>query len=101
MGNYIIKIKDLFMGFAGTSKGSFFEAPEWVNTKIPPGHTSQGKVYPPNYLKSVLSLEFFVWSPNLVWFLIAIFDYVFFPYNITKSDTQKFEWLTLRLLINV
>jgi len=89
------------MGLAGTSKGSFFEAPEWVNIETPPGYTSQKKVYPPNYLKSVLSLEFFIWSPNLIWFLIAIFDYVFFPYNIAKTTTWELEWFTFRLMINV
>jgi len=89
------------MGLAGTSKGSFFEAPEWVDKKNPPGHTSQGKVYPPNYLKSVLSLEFFIWSPNLIWFLIAVFDYVFFPYNIKELNTWKTDWFTFRLIINL
>ena len=30
-----------FEGFAGTTKGSFFEAPLWVDQSKPAGHSSQ------------------------------------------------------------
>lgn len=89
------------MGFAGTSKGSFFEAPEWVDIKKMPGYTSQKKVYPPNYFNSILSLEFFLWSPNLVWFCIAVLDYIFFPYDFVSAKVWAMDWITFRLLINL
>ena len=33
------------MGLFGTTKGSFFEAPDWVDKEKQPGNTNQAVVY--------------------------------------------------------
>lgn len=89
------------MGFAGTTNWSFFEAPIWVDKSKHPGCTSQSKVYPPSYLKSILTLDFFIFSPNLIWFCIAVLDYLIFPYDFDAAKTwTNFNWILFRLQVN-
>eukprot|EP01043_Picozoa_sp_COSAG02_P037147 COSAG02_NODE_2768_length_8063_cov_17.175163_3_plen_210_part_00 len=85
-------------GFGGGLAGlgpnnSFHEPASWVDQKKPPGHTSTSPrtgqkgwwyAWPDHsYVPiGVLGLGLpFVYSPNLVWFVIALAMYVLFPYD--------------------
>eukprot|EP00939_MAST-03C_sp_MAST-3C-sp1_P002868 g2868.t1 len=77
--------KSVFEGFAGTTQGSFFRTPRWVDITRAPGTTSQAGEYGKNpRWFFLLSGTFLFYSPNLVWLLIALFVYVSFPYSISS-----------------
>jgi len=95
----------MFEGFAGTTKGSFFEAPSWVDQRNIPGNTSQRPALEnnPNWL-SLLSGKFLFFSPNLVWLGVALFDYFVFPYNYETAREFNLLFaleLRYRLAVNV
>ena len=92
-----------FAGFAGTTNGSFFHTPDWVDSSKPPGTTSQAAAYCPSpqwyaHLFSGYSLFF---SPNLVWLAIALFDYFVFPYDFAAAEKgYSATWILPRLVVN-
>ena len=97
------------MGFMGQNRGSFFGTPEWVELEKKPGHTSIGKVYPDgSTFKSSLNWflgwanpwNFFVMSPNFVWFLVAFTDYALCPYDLDKARVFTADWVLYRCAIN-
>jgi len=96
------KEESFFEGFAGTTGGSFFAAPAWVDKSKPPGHTSQVASIEnnPNW-KSLLSGAFLFWSPNLVWLLVALFVWFVFPYDFEAGKTWSADWTLHRLAVNV
>lgn len=79
----------MWEGFAGTTKGSFFSAPAWVDPAKKPGFTSQAPalVGNPNWA-TLVSGKFLFWSPNLVWLAVALADYLIFPYDFEASTTS-------------
>eukprot|EP00111_Clytia_hemisphaerica_P015027 TCONS_00044236-protein len=90
-------------GFAGIGpNGSFFEAPDWVDVKKTPGHTSQEPaVSPPGWWIHHLYGKTLLFSPNLVWYAISLFVYFYFPYNFEAAkDLKNFGWVYERLVIN-
>eukprot|EP00050_Salpingoeca_kvevrii_P006790 m.291675 g.291675 ORF g.291675 m.291675 type:complete len:458 (+) comp12501_c0_seq1:1-1374(+) len=87
-------------GFAGTVDGSFFRAPEWVDLKKPPGHTSMTPVYGnAGWWRDYITLNYFIFSPNIVWFAIAVATYVAFPYDLDAAKTFAWPWMLKRLAI--
>ncbi|GMH50762.1 hypothetical protein TL16_g00861 [Triparma laevis f. inornata] len=76
----------------------FGKAPGWVNTGFPAGFTSQAPfVSAWITLKSVLTLEYVVFSPNITWFLLSWAYLTAFPYSYSEGT-----WNTMgyRLLVN-
>ena len=90
-------------GLAGvSSKGIFNALPDWVNAKLAPGATSQTKLLNlGTTIRNVLSLRHMFFSPNLVWFAIAIALHVFAPYDY-EAARQGFSasWLLPRFALN-
>ena len=90
------------MGFAGTERGSFFEAPAWVDQRKPPGTTSQSVVYgKPGWWRDLVSGKFLPFSPNLVWLAVALLDYTVFPYDFDAARTWAMDWILWRAAVNV
>jgi sterol desaturase/sphingolipid hydroxylase (fatty acid hydroxylase superfamily) len=92
-------------GFAGTTNGSFFSAPSWVDLSKAPGTTSQDKLYAANPdWYSLLSGKFLLFSPNLIWLLAALIIYFVFPYpynNIPIAKKFSFDWIGYRAIVNI
>jgi sterol desaturase/sphingolipid hydroxylase (fatty acid hydroxylase superfamily) len=87
-------------GFAGTTNGSFFEAPAWVDKSKPPGASKQTAPRWSAWLLNVLKTRHFFFSPNFVWFSIALFVYVAFPYDFQAAQSFRTGWIWKRLAIN-
>lgn len=89
-------------GLAGTVDGSFFEVPAWVDKKKPPGHTSQAPHYAqPGWWWDLVTLRYAVYSPNLLWFAIAAFVYLYFPYDMDAAKVWAVDWVMQRVVINL
>ena len=86
-------------GFAGTVQGSFFRPPAFVDVDKPAGATSLKAVVPDMHsmLKGYISLQYFFFSPNFVWFVIAAMVYVVFPYD---TQASLMSHLATRAVIN-
>lgn len=94
-------LKAFFDGFAGTVEGSFFKEPTWVDKTLPPGRTSQEKTVSENpKLRNYLTGSFVIWSPNFVWLLFGLFDYLVFPYDIKAAKSWAPGWVLWRLVPN-
>ena len=46
-------------------------------------------------------LNFFINSPNFVWFLVALADYLICPYNLEKAKVWSADWVIYRCAVNV
>ena len=83
--------------------GTFGTTPQWVDTKLKPGASSQTKELGfAKTMHSITHLEYFIWSPNLVWFTMALAIHVFFPYPIEEAKSQGFalSWMLSRFCLN-
>ena len=90
-------------GFAGTGpNGSFFETPAWVDKSKSPGLTSQdAAVAPPGWWIDFVTGKFLFFSPNLVWLMICLVDYFYFPYDYNASKSfDNLEWVYYRFKVN-
>ena len=90
-------------GFAGVSrKGLFDTTPDWVDIKQAPGTSSQTTTLGlATTIRNVTRLNYFFWSPNLVWFAMALSVHAFFPYDIAAArEGIALEWLARRFLLN-
>jgi sterol desaturase/sphingolipid hydroxylase (fatty acid hydroxylase superfamily) len=97
------KSTSFFEGFAGTTKGSFFEAPSWVDQSKPAGATSQEPAIQnnPNW-GSLLTGQFLFWGPNLVWLVVALLDYFIFPYDFESAKAGfAMSWVMPRMWVNI
>ena len=76
-------------GFAGISKAGVFGAlPDWVNPKLPPGHTSQVDLLGlDKTVWDIATLKHFVFSPNLTWFVVAVALHVAIPYDFEAAKS--------------
>ena len=93
----------LFGGFAGVgSSGSYFESPEWVDTRKKPGLTSLDPiVMQPNWWVSVVSGKDLFFSLNFIWLMIAICIYTVFPYDLDAARSfNRIDWVLYRFTIN-
>mmetsp|Transcript_40049 Transcript_40049/g.58519 ORF Transcript_40049/g.58519 Transcript_40049/m.58519 type:complete len:497 (-) Transcript_40049:293-1783(-) len=79
--------------------------PTWVNTSLPPGHTSQSAMlstYPE--WRTLLTGTYILYSLNLVWLLIAIWVYIVFPYDYEVAkhwDSHFGHWIVKRAVVNM
>jgi hypothetical protein len=88
--------------FAGTTNGSFYSTPEWVDTEKPPGHTSQSKVYPAkDWWVGLLTGTYLFLSPNFIWLVIALGCYKVCPPDMDAAVTWNLDWVVPRLIMNV
>lgn len=89
-------------GFAGIRKSSVFKSTaDWVDMKKPPGHTSQ-KVSATKTISDIMTLRHFFFSPNLVWFTIALATHLIVPYDIDAAKKGwNASWMLERLAVNV
>jgi len=104
-GSGVTKSKPgLLNGFAGTTDGSFFKPPTWVDLQKPPGATSQEEkvrqMQGMGLLRKFYSGSFMFYSPNFVWLCIALFDYFVFPYDLEAAKTWSLGWIAYRLMAN-
>eukprot|EP01050_Picozoa_sp_SAG11_P047057 SAG11_NODE_24415_length_373_cov_1.503650_1_plen_65_part_10 len=57
------------------------------------GFTDQGPVYPELsiswFLGWINPINFFINSPNFVWFLVALTTYIICPYNLEAAKTME------------
>jgi hypothetical protein len=93
-------------GVAGVRKSGLFRvcAP-WVNTKLPPGHSSQTQTLGlRSTLMNIVTLRYLVMSPNLVWLAIAAAIYLLFPYDISGAEAAgaapAASWIAARATVN-
>ena len=70
-------------GLAGNPYTLFGIAPAWVNTALAPGKTPQVLASSvADVVRSfTITFDYQIFSPNLVWFLIAFWQYTTFPYD--------------------
>ena len=93
-------------GLAGISRhGLFGVCAPWVNTKLPPGRSSQTQTLGlRSTLMNVVTLKYLFMSPNLIWLAIAVSIYVFFPYDIpgagSAGSVSAAKWIAARGGIN-
>jgi sterol desaturase/sphingolipid hydroxylase (fatty acid hydroxylase superfamily) len=97
------RLMDLLGGIGGMVDFSLFKAPLWVDLTLPPGTTSQLEMYLSNpKLWSILTGHSIVFSPNLVWFSIALSIYVLAPYDYDKmrAEGMTVDWFVQRSILN-
>ena len=94
-------------GFAGISSGGLFGpscVPSWVDATKPAGTTSiSAQLGFAQTAHDVIRLNYFFWSPNLIWFsLIAVTMYYFFPYPIDEARERGIaaSWVLRRFAVN-
>jgi sterol desaturase/sphingolipid hydroxylase (fatty acid hydroxylase superfamily) len=88
---------------------SLFQAPRWVDLSLPPGFTSQLEMmmhqssHPKQKLLSILTGYSLVFSPNLLWFSIAMAIYILAPYDYDtmKRDGMTIDWFVQRAILNI
>eukprot|EP00933_Yihiella_yeosuensis_P039574 TRINITY_DN33639_c0_g1_i1.p1 TRINITY_DN33639_c0_g1~~TRINITY_DN33639_c0_g1_i1.p1 ORF type:complete len:491 (-),score=48.52 TRINITY_DN33639_c0_g1_i1:90-1562(-) len=89
-------------GFGGLPEGGFFGCFAWIEETKPPGHTSQAEMLSfRSSMRSLFTLSYFLFSPNLIWFSIALAWYACFPYDLASaSQGWSYDWVCKRLLGN-
>ena len=93
----------LFKGFAGINGSIFNSTPEWVDSEKEPGYTSQTKELGlSKTMKDIFNARFFFFSPNLVWFCIAMSIHLMYPYDM-ESAREGFDlsWILPRFVFNL
>ena len=89
-------------GIAGTTNGSFFGyAPSFVDTSKLPGTSTQTLTSWTIWMKSSITARHLLYSPNLVWFLVTVFVYILFPYDMQQARTLEFHWIACRAALNL
>ena len=93
----------------GVGKGGVLFGPGvvagWIDQTKTPGTTSQTEYLGfKSTLRSVVTLNYFIWSPNLVWFAIALSLFMVFPYDLESVKAagvaSATAWLTHRFALN-
>ncbi len=95
-------LKKYFNGFAGINNYTMYDGAGWIDKRLPPGYTNQTALLSlKNTLWIVSTLQYFFWSPNLIWCLSALFVFVFFPYDIDAfKDGYPLQALLFRFGLN-
>mmetsp|Transcript_50061 Transcript_50061/g.116836 ORF Transcript_50061/g.116836 Transcript_50061/m.116836 type:complete len:451 (+) Transcript_50061:117-1469(+) len=86
----------------GLPEGKIFGGLEnWVDSSKAPGCTSQlQQLGLQNTLNQIYTFKYFFYSPNLVWFILALAVYAVAPYNIQAAHSWSWSWVLPRLWIN-
>lgn len=93
------KKQDFLEGFAGTVGGSFFREPRWVDTAKPSGTTNQQAPDAINW-RNYFTGSILFFSPNFVWWIVALIDYFVFPYEIDAHKVFTWKWMAYRFFAN-
>lgn len=89
------------MGFAGTNKGSFFEAAEHVVNENKPGNSPNPAYLKPGWCTRIFNpINVLLFSPNTVWCAIALLVYFAFPYDFESAKQWAWEWVLFRFAVN-
>ena len=73
----------------------------WVDTSKAAGCTSQvEQLGLENTIRQIVTLKYFFYSPNLVWFILAFVIYAVAPYDIPAARTWSWSWILPRLFLN-
>ncbi|CAB9503254.1 sterol desaturase [Seminavis robusta] len=98
------RLMDLLGGVGGMIEFRLFQkVPGWVDASLPPGTTSELEMNLSNpQLWSILSGHSIVFSPNLVWFSVAMGLYVLAPYDYDqmRAEGMTMQWFVQRALLN-
>lgn len=86
----------------GLPGGKIFGGVEsWVDTSKAAGCTSQvEQLGLENTIRQIVTLKYFFYSPNLVWFILAFVIYAVAPYDIPAARTWSWSWILPRLFLN-
>lgn len=93
-------------GIGGLSHGSFFRVSDTIDTSKTPGTTTPAPPKDPlQEMVWILTGQAFLYSPNLVWFLMACGVWFFLPYDLQQrpgdDETMTLTSITMhRLVIN-
>jgi hypothetical protein len=96
-------------GVGGIGKGGALFGPDvvagWIDQKKQPGTTDQAEYLGfSSTLRSVVTLNYFIWSPNLVWFAIALSLHTVVPYDLESVKAagvaSATAWLAHRFALN-
>jgi hypothetical protein len=91
-------------GLAGiSSKGLFKGMPAWINADLSPGCTDQtNELGFKTTVNSIMRLQYFFMSPNLVWFCMAFTMHTFVPYPIAEAKEKGLaaDWILARFMLN-
>ena len=91
----------MLQGFAGTKDLSFFKVADWVDVEKKPGYTQQ-KLALNDWWRPYITLAFVIYSPNLVWLLIALTVWYIFPYDYSAAATGfSFDWMAKRAAVAI
>ena len=77
--------------------------PGWIDTKKPPGMTSQtNELGFASAMRKVYTFEYLIWSPNLVWLTMALCMHTFMPYDLDSArEGWALDWPLRRLGLNL
>jgi len=81
--------------------GSFYKAPKWVDLKKQPGTTSQPVLPWSTWAVKSFTGQSLIFSPNFVWFSVAILNYCIIGLDLEKAKTFQLDWIQQRILINL
>lgn len=103
---FVNKISNIFMGLGDLRQGKLFGSHDNDTTSMdkPPGTTSLllGRGLPTltfqECMIEIISLKSFLYSPNVLWFLLALLTYPIVPYNLQESTRFQFQQ---RLIVNM
>jgi len=89
-------------GFAGTKGGSFVGfTPAFVNLTKRPGTSHQKLALWSVWAHGVLSAKHMIFSPNLIWLLVATVIWLIFPYDFESAQTLAMDWIARRAALNI
>eukprot|EP01063_Lacrimia_lanifica_P006317 TRINITY_DN1381_c0_g1_i2.p1 TRINITY_DN1381_c0_g1~~TRINITY_DN1381_c0_g1_i2.p1 ORF type:complete len:511 (+),score=232.11 TRINITY_DN1381_c0_g1_i2:57-1589(+) len=80
-------------GFGGTTEGSFFRAPLYVDLDKKPGYTAQPVPTPIGlrWFAELWNPVKYVWSVNLIWFACCVAIYVLHPYDFEDPRARELD----------
>eukprot|EP00729_Bicosta_minor_P008471 gene8471-32728_t len=87
-------------GLFGTSGGSFFKAPGWVDLKKPPGTTPQTPAPWAGWAWKTVTLQSLFYSPNLLWFSCAVLNFTLFGFDVDACTEWQFDWVFQRVWVS-
>jgi sterol desaturase/sphingolipid hydroxylase (fatty acid hydroxylase superfamily) len=75
----------------------------WVDTSLAPGTTDMTPLLSPRQtLMDIVTLKYFVMSPNLTWLLMCLIVYACQPYDIASAARGwSFDWIVHRIVVNL
>ena len=74
----------------------------WVDTSKAAGCTSQvEQLGLENTIRQIVTLKYFFYSPNLVWFILAFVIYAVAPYDIPAARIWSWSWISAKAFLEL